>query len=483
MLSVANRMPGGDPDPSRRRPPLARFLHPPLEHAMLASVTTKAVPTIGPTLQPVPRFEQHASSDLLAYTEMLALPMAELEGRVDREVEQNPALERLEPLTCPRCGDLVGRCSCRAARRRTGGIATAEIDAVIPDEPTPSEVLLAELRPLVSAEDIPVLDYLVGSLDDHGLCDAGAEEIAAHLSVPLARVECVRRLLRRHGPAGIGAVDLRECLLLQLDRLVAEPPADLDFDLLRLARAIVEHHLDLFASRRYAAVADSIGASREQVAAAAELVRTRLRPYPLLDSGGARRTAPRALPDVIVHALGEPGEYGVELLEPHRVRVAVSADYERLVPLSTVGRTRANAQVTQARAFLHRLERRWETILAVAEVVVDRQRAYIAGGARHLAPLTRAEVADAVGIHESTAGRAISGRFVLLPGGRLVAFSRFFERAQGPCAALAQLIAEESQPRPDATLAEELARIGFPLSRRTVAKYRDRLGIPPHTAR
>src|SRR5262249_38210673 len=122
--------------------------------------------------------------------------------------------------------------------------------------------------------------------------------------------------------------------------------------------------------------------------------------------------------------------------------------------------------------------RRWQTVRAIAEVVVERQREFVLRGPLFSVRLTRAEVASAIGVHESTVSRATAGRYVLLPSKRIVAFSCFFDPMQAACAALAKLVTEEVGPRSDRDFAEELKRRGYAVVRRTVAKYRDRLGIP-----
>jgi RNA polymerase sigma-54 factor len=435
------------------------------------------------TLEAMPRLEQRVSPELLAYAGLLALPMAELESAVEHELEQNPALERLESLVCAVCGELRSHCSCWRPAPRASAAAGSEVDVVdtlVADQPTPAQALLEELRPLVGAGDRPILAYLVGCLDDHGFTDTTTDEVASRLQVSRARVETVLAVLRRHGPAGVGAANLRECLLLQLERIEEDGCGN------RLARLIVERHLRLLGDGRWRAIADALGASRDEVASAGEFICTRLRPYASLDPPQCLRGVPPVRPDVIVRELSDhPGTFSVELVEPRRVNLVLAPAYERL-PVDTLARAEREhitAQVAQARSFLGRLERRWETMRAVAEVVVARQRDYLTRGPRYMKRLTRAEVAAAVGVHESTVSRATNDRYVLLPCGRIIPFARFFERAQGPCAALAQLIADEPQPRSDAALAEELTRLGYPLARRTVAKYRERLGIPRHTER
>jgi RNA polymerase sigma-54 factor len=434
------------------------------------------IPTL--TLEAKPQFELRASPELIAYAGLLALPAAELEQTVEHELVLNPALERDDRPVCPFCGELLARASCTVCARtprRSGSEGTA--DAALAARLSPEEVLLAELRPLAHRSDLAVLEHIIGSLDERGYLDASQDQIAARLEVSRAQVDRVVALVRRNGPPGIAAVDLRECLLLQLASL------DEDDDV-ALAREIVSNHLERLASGRWDSVAAALGVSWTAVASAAELVRMRVRPFVALDPPDAV-PAPPALPDVIVRECAETGALLVELVEPRRIRVTVAQSYATVTVSRLDGeeRARVEEQLAHARAFLHRLDRRWQTMRAVAEVVVERQRAFVLRGPRFIEPLTRATIAAELGVHESTVSRATNGRFVLLPSGRLVAFSSFFESAQGACAALAQLVADERSPTSDAKLAAELTELGFPVARRTVAKYRERLGIPAHARR
>src|SRR5262249_49558956 len=152
----------------------------------------------------------------------------------------------------------------------------------------------------------------------------------------------------------------------------------------------------------------------------------------------------------------------IELCEERRLRVVVAPAFVDAVerPLEPSARRRLESQLASARAFEERLRQRRRTIRLIAEETVRRQWRFVLNGAGDLVPLTRPAVARPVGVHESTVSRAIADRYVLLPSRQIVPFSRFFEPAQAPCAALARLVAEEETPRSDADLAEELAELG-----------------------
>jgi RNA polymerase sigma-54 factor len=394
--------------------------------------------------QPVmaPQQTLRPSPALVAATALLALPSAELEEAVERELDENPALERIEG----------------------PGRAAVGIEGV-PAAPDPAEALLRDVMPLLARADRPIAAYLVGSLDGHGFLDAGVEEIAAALAVSPQRVRRVLRALQKAAPAGVGARDLRECLLLQLDRLPHHPRR-------ALARRIVDEHLPLLGRGLYGELARVLAVDRAEIIDARDFIRARLDPHPWAE---AAAPAPPLVPDVAVRE--SPDGLVVELLEPARFRLVISPAYERATDAAI------RRQVSAARAFADRLEQRWRTMRAVAQLAVDRQSEFVRRGPRHLVPLTRAEVAASLGIHESTVSRAVAGRNVELPSGRIVPLARFFEASGAPCDALAELLANERRPKSDAELADELARLGFVLARRTVAKYRERLGVLPSALR
>lgn len=432
----------------------------------------------GLTMVMAPRLTLHVSPSLVASMELLALPWVELEQLVERELAVNPALERAETSHCFVCGAplVAGRCLDCAPRPRTPQCTLS--DEPVCAEPTLADVLLDEVRLQIGEGDRRVAEYLLGSLDDRGLLDTDVDEVSRALGVS---DECVRDVLsciQETAPPGVAARDVRECLLLQIDRTCADLPQ------YELAREIVAHRLDELARGRDAELADALGVEREQVLAARELIRSRLRPYPMLPAAPAWcAPSPIREPEVLVREGG--GGFEIEILEQRRLALGVSPAYEEVdgERLTPDERVRVRAQVEQARSFVDRLDRRWRTIRSVAELVVELQRGFVLGGPRALLPLTRHQVAAELGVHESTVGRAVSGRHALLPSHRIVPMSDFFDSGTGARVAVADAVAAEPHPLSDGELVTELARLGLALSRRTVAKYRAQLGIPAHAHR
>ena len=213
----------------------------------------------------------------------------------------------------------------------------------VADELTPAEAMFAELAPMVTANDRPVLSYILGSLDDRGFIDTTVDEMALRLGVSPARVQAVLAVLRRYGPAGVGASNLRDCLLLQLERLEEQGAGS------RLARQVVEGHLERLASGRLRAIAAALDATRAEVAGAAEFIRSRLRPYASLDPPQFQPAAPPAIPDVVIRERADaPGEFSVEILERRRVTLVVAASFAQAACAAEPPRPSASASTPRS---------------------------------------------------------------------------------------------------------------------------------------
>ncbi len=436
------------------------------------------------------------SPALLAFAGMLALSSAELEDLVERELSANPVLDRAEAPPCPLCGSRESAACCVTGRGSLPSFAqrpAAHADRVRLAQPewaapvTGAEQLLAEVRwSGAKAADADLAEYLVASLDDHGFLRGGAEQVAADLGIDPARVVRSLALIRSVGPPAIGARDVRESLLLQLDACRAPSP------LRELARAIAEQYLEPLGRGRLGVVAAALGCSQDQVAAAVRFMRAHCTPYPasgLREAGTASRAA--VVPDVVISA-GRSGtdELHVELLEPVRLALRIDPGYGQLAAqFSSNGDGRQlgaddrdlHAHVTglvrRASWFIDRLDERFRTIRQVVEYAANCQRGFVLGGPMYLRPLAQADAARDLGIHESTVSRAVAGKYMMMPSRAVIPVQDFFRAALAPQEALRQLIATEDHPLSDTELAQRLSAQGFAVARRTVAKYRDRLGL------
>jgi RNA polymerase sigma-54 factor len=451
-------------------------------------------------LRPVllPAVEARAIQTVLAVNAILPLAVPELLARVEQELQENPVLERV-PVPCPQCGQPVEGVPCPrcghspvAVWRRWDPAPRA----VQPEDDRPSALdrtaapanlldsLEAQLR--VNVHDPRVLQvalHLVGYVDARGYLDADLDYVAAELRVP-RRVEEALRALQACEPAGVGARDVRECLLLQLERTPDAPER-------RLAQALVAHHLEALARGQYSAVAAALRVRVEDVYGAVRYIRRHLVPHPAdafySEHGGDRvRPEELAVPDVAIHRTADG--YRVELVGAAATQLRVHPLVRQALlqgGLSPEERERLRAQVRRGRLFVEALRRRNTMVYRCAEYLVRYQREFLDRGPAYLKPLTLSRLAEALGVWESTVSRALGGKFVQMPDGRVVPFEVFFDSSLPVRERIRELVAQEDPAAPltDEQLAERLRAEGFPVARRTVTKYREMARIPSARAR
>lgn len=441
----------------------------------------------------LPQQQMKASPALIALNNMLVLSTQELQQLVSRELEENPALDQNEVeqicVTCgrPLTGNLCVYClheddRLREARRTdVSGAPDDEFDPLIAVAAPVSlhESMRRDLHIALPEQDHLIGDYLVGCLDDQGYLDGDVDDIADALGVPVERVERVLRRMQELGPPGVGARNVQECLLLQIERLeragVMNP---------HVARIVADHWQDL-GEHRYSDIARALGISYDDVVAVRDFLRRYLRPFPLDNGDSAGSTTPVALPDAIIHEDG--GRLIVEVVESRQFALCLNPFYQSLSQQVVSGqqevtdaeRQHMQTYISRARLFLTNLRQRRETIRRITEYLVERQEGFLRHGVRHLEPLTRAEVAAALGVHESTVSRATANKYVQLPNRALVPFSTFFHASLSVKDLIQELITKEDTPLTDEQIVGVLRERGYELARRTVAKYRGQLGILP----
>jgi RNA polymerase sigma-54 factor len=400
------------------------------------------------------RLEQRVSPAIIARAQLLAASSEAIDRLIEDELAGNPALERVEVPVAALPGTVTEQRPWEPA-----------------DHPSVLEQVALDARVTLSSHERRTLDFVLGSLDDHGFLTMPGRDIAEALGVPVAQVEAVLALVRELAPVGIACRDVRDCIDAQLQRL------DADSQLVALSRTLVAEWLADLAAGRYGALARRLGVGRTHVVAARDLIRHRTRPYPVLERPLRRGDCePALLPDVVI-TCDPDGQLHVELVEEQRCGLRVSPAY------AGVTGEQAQAQTRRARRFMSRLGERWATLRRVMEHAAHEQRAYVLEGPASQRPLTRAQVAAAVGLHESTVSRAIAGRSAWLPCGRVIALGSFFTSAVAPQEVLRTLVADERRPLSDGELSAALSARGHRVARRTVAKYRAALDIPPSARR
>ena len=327
-------------------------------------------------------------------------------------------------------------------------------------------------------------NWIVDALDEDGFLRQSLEEMLEFATdieaVDSEDLQTALRIVQTLEPAGIAARNLGECLSLQLQTMDADTPCR------DIAIEIVENKLALMASRDNTRLLEALNCSGEDLRAAIELIRS-LDPRPGSKVGSFE---PRAIvPDVIVRR--EKKRWAVSINAAIYPRIRVNQQYADYFRQAREGETALLAQhLQEARWLVRNLEQRFLTIQRVAEAVVARQRNFFEYGDLAMRPLTLREIADELGLHESTVSRATSHKFMATPRG-VVAFKRFFSRqlattSGGSCSATAirallrEFIAAEDRRNPlsDVQLTELLANRGVKVARRTVTKYRRSMQLP-----
>lgn len=346
------------------------------------------------------------------------------------------------------------------------------------------------------------LAALIDSLDDNGYLDGTPEEIAAALAPGAdadtlealhTQLQLALRLLQSFDPAGVGARGLAECLQLQLTALAQERGADpRRVALIAVAQAIVRQPLEWLARRDWRRLAQACGAGEEDTRAAMALV-ARLEPRP------GRRFAPVErnviAPDVIVRHT--PQGLRVQLNPAVLPRLAVHEAYASALRghRGSEGHQALQQRLQEARWFIRNIQQRFDSILRVSQAIVRRQHKFFEHGPLAMRPLVMREIADELGLHESTISRVTSGKYMDTPQGTFE-LKYFFgsslgTEAGGSASSIAvralirQLIAGENPAKPfsDGAIADLLKEQGIDCARRTVAKYREALRIAPASLR
>jgi len=352
----------------------------------------------------------------------------------------------------------------------------------IPVQETLQQNLIAQLNQTVlSADDRKTAELIVGNIDDDGFLQSTTEEMALNSGIPQDDFERVLGLIQTFYPAGIGARDLRECLLIQLRRQGKEQS---------LEYRIVSEHMDDLGRHRFMEIARRMAISVEEVQKAADNI-ARLNPRP----GQVFAAAPQnyVLPDVIVEKVD--GEYQIAFNNEQIPHLRISNLYKDIIASgdaqSSDTKDYIRDKIRSGKFLIRSIHQRQQTIMNIAQQIVSRQRDFLEHGPSHLKPMTMAEVAEVVGVHETTVSRAVSGKYMATPQGVFdmkYFFTGGYQTATGESLSntsvkqtILELVKHESgnAPLSDHEIVEILSERGIPIARRTVAKYRSELNILP----
>jgi RNA polymerase sigma-54 factor len=327
-------------------------------------------------------------------------------------------------------------------------------------------------------------ELLIGNIDDTGFLQTSLEEICFSNGIPLPELQKLKSLIQTFHPIGVGAENLAECLLIQLRRLGKEHS---------LEYRIVAQHLDDLAMKRYPLIARKLNVTPEQITGAAEFIAT-LDPKP----GRYFSSNPNQyiVPDVLVEPDGD--RFRITINNEQVPHLRISNTYKDLMAQQgSRGEVRnyIREKIRSGKFLIRSIHQRQETIRNIAEQIVDRQTGFFQSGPAHLKPMNMAQIADTVGVHETTVSRAISGKYIATPHGIFEMkyfFTPGYQTESGESlsntsvkGAIAELVKAENPRKPlsDQQIADDLKEKGIIIARRTIAKYRDELNILPSNMR
>lgn len=454
------------------------------------------------------RMSQVLAPQLRQSLELLQVPLLELRTLVRQEMEQNPTLEEqveegeqieIEPaLNAPeeeasfkdefdKLAKLDDEFKDYFNQNQPRGPSSEEaarrqyfLDSLTQPESLQQHLMDQLAMAVVTPEESQMGELLIGSVNEDGYLTSPLEELAGGSGFAVEALQSVLTLVQEFDPVGVAARDLRECLLIQLRRLGKEND---------LPALLVRDHLDALGSRRFPDIARALKVEVEEIHDATRLIAT-LEPKP-----GRIYTADATsyvTPEVTIQKVD--GEYTVVLNNDQIPRLHISEHYRQLMADENTSAEVKNYIREKVRAglfLIKSINQRQQTIYNIAKEIITVQGEFFTHGISHLRPLTMAEVATVLGIHETTVSRAIANKYMQTPRGTFEMkyfFTPGYRNADGVSVSnktikdtIANLVAAEDPAHPlsDQVIVAKLKESGLQVARRTIAKYRDELKILP----
>jgi RNA polymerase sigma-54 factor len=436
---------------------------------------------------------------------LLSLTAEELHQTIESELASNPALELVEERRCPTCGRLLpSRGNCPLCSRPQNNQADEPIVFISPREDfysgsgMPKEDLpednystttedlptyvLRQIATELEPKDRAIAAFLLTHLDEDGLLTTSVAEVARYHHILPSQVDAILRLIQHADPVGVGCASPQAALLVQLEILseTTTVPA--------LAEEAIRTSMDLLSRHQYTELARNLKTSSRQAQEIARFISENLNPFPARSHWGDQRqpaeTSTQVFhhPDILISHLNDSPENPlvVEIIMPLAGTLRINSLFRQSIRQASEEKIGAwKSDLERASLFVKCIQQRNHTMKRLMQRLVSLQSPFIIHGEASLRPLTRAQIALELEVHESTISRAVSNKAVQLPNGRIVPMSIFFDRSLNVRTALRTLIDAEANPMSDTELANLLAQKGFFVARRTVAKYRAMEGILP----
>ncbi|MBL7076229.1 MAG: RNA polymerase factor sigma-54 [Kiritimatiellae bacterium] len=457
------------------------------------------------------RLQMVLAPQLRQSLEMLQLPIMDLRTMIQQEIEQNPTIEEQpidnEPIEIEPGDGETEKAEAMDFDKEFEALSHLDeewreyffqnqesqpyssdaderrqflLDS-LPQRQSLQEHLLEQLQLTeLEDEDHRLGEMIIGSIDDDGYLTGTLEELETTSNADLQRLEDILHLIQDFHPTGVGARDLRECLMLQLARLGKRDT---------LVETLVDKHLDKLGARRLTDLAKQLKISPEELLEATAFIAT-------LDPKPGRiysdEVATYVVAEIVVKKV--EGKYIVIMDDDQLPHIRISRHYRRLLQAADSSdevKEYVRDRIRAGAFLIKSIHQRQKTIFRIATEIVNRQVAFLDQGVSHLKPLTMAEIANAVEVHETTVSRAVNGKYMRTPRG-IFEMKYFFtpgiKTADGSSVSnktvkdmIATMVTEEDPAKPlsDQAILKKLDEEGIKIARRTIAKYRLVLKIPP----
>jgi RNA polymerase sigma-54 factor len=441
---------------------------------------------------------------------LLQMTSEELSQKIETELAKNPALEMVEERRCPTCKRILvdpGPCPlCSRPKNLSSEDPIVFIssyneynppsrnpksdfyhedfpdDNIAPETDLPTHILQQISSDLV-IEDRPIAAHILTSLDDDGLLRIPKIEISRYHHVPVSRIDNILRLIQNAEPIGVGSSSPEEALLVQLKTL-----KEYGKDVPELAEQAIGDGLSYLSRHQYDELAKCLKINPTEAKKIAQFISSNLNPYPGRTHWGDVRQknqkSPHVYhsPDIIIKKLNSKSDSPliVEILLPLRGSLQINSLFRQMTKnISEESKDIWKKDLENANLLIKCIQQRNNTMQRLMSYLAVFQREFILQGDHYLRPTTRAEISRTLDVHESTISRAVSGKCMQLPSGRIIPISMLFDRSLPIRAHLKDLIKTELHPYTDSQLVILLAEEGYKIARRTVAKYRSMEGILP----
>ncbi|MEA4811952.1 MAG: hypothetical protein VB108_05215 [Anaerolineaceae bacterium] len=445
------------------------------------------------------------SAHLAQTMTLLSMPATELAEKIETELSTNPALELINERRCPKCKRLLNETGPCPVCSQPSDYSSQEPIVFIspredfftrgsgdandsPDEPYASEevdlptFVLTQIAGDLAVNDRLIAAYILNHLDEDGFLTTEVHEIAKYQHRSVTEVQQLIERLKHCEPVGVCSKGPQEAMLTQIEVLAETsqiPP---------YTQEVVEKFITKLSQHHYQEIAKALGTSTAQIQKVSEFVTENLNPFPARAHWGDVRNPNSGgsqvfhQPDILIYHLNEDprNPLVVEIVLPLRGTLQVNPLFKASV--KEVSEEKAEEwrnDIEKASLLIKCIQQRSNALKMLMEKLAAYQAEFITGSEVEMKPLTRAEVAKSLGLHESTISRAVSSKTIQLPNKRIIPLSTFFDRSLSQRTIIKEMIENEETPLSDSDIQNKLSEQGIHIARRTVAKYRSMEGILP----